>query len=169
VLAALALACLRLSAQTPTTATALVGATVIDGNGGPPIADAVVLLCREFPDDLVMTLRERRIICSMLASTITGPASQRHLTSTDEVLKKREETEKAAARGLRHEQTTASGARMTRIWAASVSRRGGRTRKTDSGRLHRDVVRGSPRRTSCQSTGAARRSGRSHLRDNCVF
>src|SRR4051794_2107825 len=43
-LAALALICVRLSAQAPAATTAIVGATVIDGNGGPPIADAVVLL-----------------------------------------------------------------------------------------------------------------------------
>ena len=38
-----ALVCLRLSAQTPPV-TAIVGGTVIDGNGGPPMADAVVLI-----------------------------------------------------------------------------------------------------------------------------
>ena len=39
-----ALICLRLSAQTAPVTTAIVGGTVIDGTGGPPIADAVVLL-----------------------------------------------------------------------------------------------------------------------------
>jgi imidazolonepropionase-like amidohydrolase len=39
-----ALLCLRLSAQTAPATTAIVGGTVIDGTGGPPIADAVVLL-----------------------------------------------------------------------------------------------------------------------------
>lgn len=42
--AAVALICLRLSAQTAPGTTAIVGGTVIDGTGGPPIADAVVLL-----------------------------------------------------------------------------------------------------------------------------
>jgi hypothetical protein len=40
----LALICVRLSAQTPAASTALVGATIVDGNGGPRIADAVVIL-----------------------------------------------------------------------------------------------------------------------------
>jgi imidazolonepropionase-like amidohydrolase len=74
----------------------------IDGIQHPELLDG-----RDVPDDLVATLRERRIICSMLASTITGPAWQRHLKAKDEALKKRDETEKAAARGLRHDKTTA--------------------------------------------------------------
>jgi imidazolonepropionase-like amidohydrolase len=74
----------------------------IDGIQHPELLDG-----REFPDDLIATLRERRVICSMLASTITGPAWQRHLKSKDEAQKKREEAEKAAARGLRHDKTTA--------------------------------------------------------------
>ena len=74
----------------------------IDGIQHPEILDG-----RALPDDLIATLRERRIICSMLTSTITGSAWQRHLKSKDEALKKRDETEKAAARGLRHEKTTA--------------------------------------------------------------
>jgi hypothetical protein len=43
-LALAALVCLRLSAQTAPATTAIVGGTVIDGTGGAPIADAVVLL-----------------------------------------------------------------------------------------------------------------------------
>src|SRR6185295_9815285 len=43
-LAAVASICLRLSAQTAPATTAIVGGTVIDGSGGPPLADAVVLL-----------------------------------------------------------------------------------------------------------------------------
>ena len=42
-LLAAGLICLRLSAQTAT-ATAIVGATLVDGNGAPAIADAVVVL-----------------------------------------------------------------------------------------------------------------------------
>ena len=34
---------------------------------------------RELPDDMVATIRDRRIICSMLVSTITGDAWQKHL------------------------------------------------------------------------------------------
>jgi imidazolonepropionase-like amidohydrolase len=74
----------------------------IDGIQHPELLDG-----REFPDDLIATLRDRRIVCSMLASTITGPAWQRHVKAKDEAAKKRDEAEKAAAKGLRHEKTTA--------------------------------------------------------------
>jgi imidazolonepropionase-like amidohydrolase len=73
----------------------------IDGIQHPEMLDG-----REIPDDLVAVIRERGIICSMLASTITGPAWQRHLKAKDEALKKRQEAEKEN-RGLSHEKTTA--------------------------------------------------------------
>ena len=38
---------------------------------------------REMPDDLVKLIRERNIICSMLVSTITGEAWERHLKSKE--------------------------------------------------------------------------------------
>jgi imidazolonepropionase-like amidohydrolase len=73
----------------------------IDGIQHPEMLDG-----RDVPADLVQTLRDRGIVCSMLASTIAGPAWQRHLKSRDEAEKKRAEAEKEG-RGLRHEKTTA--------------------------------------------------------------
>ena len=43
-IAGLVIAFARLSAQPPPARTAIVGATVIDGNGGAPIADAAVIV-----------------------------------------------------------------------------------------------------------------------------
>ena len=73
----------------------------VDGIQHPELLDG-----RELPDDLVASIRERGIVCSMLASTITGPAWQRHLKSRDEAAKKREEAEKNS-RGLQREKTSA--------------------------------------------------------------
>jgi imidazolonepropionase-like amidohydrolase len=73
----------------------------IDGIQHPEVLDG-----RDFPDDLIETIRERGIICSMLVSTITGPAWQKHLKTKEEAEKKRAETEKEN-RGLTHEKTTA--------------------------------------------------------------
>src|SRR5262245_33470496 len=73
----------------------------IDGIQHPEVLDG-----RELPDDLVQAIRERNIICSMLVSTITGPAWQRHVKAKDENDKKRAEAEKDK-RGLTHEKTTA--------------------------------------------------------------
>jgi imidazolonepropionase-like amidohydrolase len=73
----------------------------IDGIQHPEVLDG-----RDLPDDLVQTIRERNIICSMLVSTITGPAWQRHTKTKDENDKKRAEAEKDK-RGLSHEKTTA--------------------------------------------------------------
>jgi imidazolonepropionase-like amidohydrolase len=74
----------------------------IDGIQHPELLDG-----REFPDDLLATVRDRHIVCSMLASTITGPAWQRHLKSRDEATKKRDEAEKTAGRGMKHDKTSA--------------------------------------------------------------
>jgi imidazolonepropionase-like amidohydrolase len=73
----------------------------IDGIQHPEVLDG-----RDIPDDLMRTMRERGIICSMLAGTITGPAWKRHLKTRDEAEKKRAEAEKES-RGLKHEKTTA--------------------------------------------------------------
>jgi hypothetical protein len=73
----------------------------IDGIQHPELLDG-----RDLPPDLVSTILERGVICSMLASTITGPAWQRHLKAREEARKKREEAEKAA-RGARHDKTAA--------------------------------------------------------------
>ena len=43
-IAGLVIAFARLSAQPPPARTAIVGGTVIDGNGGAPIADAIVIV-----------------------------------------------------------------------------------------------------------------------------
>jgi imidazolonepropionase-like amidohydrolase len=89
-----------------THATSVEGLRVALAAGIGGIQHPELLDGREVPDDLVSLMRERGIICSMLASTITGPAWQRHLKARDEADKKREEAEKAM-RGLRHDKTTA--------------------------------------------------------------
>ena len=61
----------------------------IDGIQHPELLDG-----REMPDDLVAAIRDRGLYCSMLASTIAGPAWKRHLKTKDEVEKKRAEAEK---------------------------------------------------------------------------
>ena len=49
---------------------------------------------REMPDDLVSLIRERNIICSMLVSTITGEAWEKHLKAKAEAEKKQQEADK---------------------------------------------------------------------------
>ena len=73
----------------------------IDGIQHPEVLDG-----RDIPDDLVQTIRERGLICSMLTNTITGPAWQRHLKSKTEAEKKRAEAEKEH-RGPQREKTSA--------------------------------------------------------------
>src|SRR5260370_21439739 len=51
----------------------------IDGIQHPEVLDG-----REIPDDIVATIVERQLNCSMLASTIAGPAWKRHLQAQDE-------------------------------------------------------------------------------------
>ena len=51
---------------------------------------------RELPDDLVGLIVERKIICSMLANTITGGAWTKHFKDRDEAARKRTEAEKKA-------------------------------------------------------------------------
>jgi imidazolonepropionase-like amidohydrolase len=58
----------------------------IDGIQHPELLDG-----REMPDDLVKTIVDRGLNCSMLASTITGPAWKRHLKSKEEAEKKKAE------------------------------------------------------------------------------
>lgn len=77
-------------------------ASGIDGIQHPELLDG-----RDMPDDLVALIRDRHLICSMLVSTITGPAWERHLKSRKEAEQKRAEADKDAGRGLKHEQTTA--------------------------------------------------------------
>jgi imidazolonepropionase-like amidohydrolase len=52
---------------------------------------------REMPDALVRAIVERKIVCSMLANTITGDAWKKHLKDRDEALAKRAEAEKKSA------------------------------------------------------------------------
>ncbi len=73
----------------------------IDGIQHPELLDG-----RELPDDIVRTIRERGIVCSMLMSTITGPAWQRHLKAKADAEKKRKDAE-ADRRGLAHDKTMA--------------------------------------------------------------
>jgi imidazolonepropionase-like amidohydrolase len=53
-----------------------------------------VLGTRELPAQLVRVIVERKIICSMLVSTITGEAWTKHLKDAEEAAKKRTESEK---------------------------------------------------------------------------
>ncbi len=73
----------------------------IDGIQHPELLDG-----RDLPDDIINTITARGVICSMLMSTITGPAWQRHLKARDEALKKAAEAKKAAKQPVR-EPTTA--------------------------------------------------------------
>ena len=73
----------------------------IDGIQHPELLDG-----REIPDDIVSVVRDRGLTCSMLASTITGPAWKRHLKAKDEAEKKRLDAEKETPRPAR-EKTTA--------------------------------------------------------------
>jgi imidazolonepropionase-like amidohydrolase len=73
----------------------------IDGIQHPELLDG-----REMPDDLVKVIVDRGLNCSMLASTITGPAWTRHLKAKDETTKKRAEAAKDARTPAR-EKTSA--------------------------------------------------------------
>ena len=63
----------------------------IDGIQHPELLDG-----RAMPDDLVKTIVDRNLNCSMLASTMTGPAWKRHIKTKEEAQKKRAEAEKEA-------------------------------------------------------------------------
>jgi imidazolonepropionase-like amidohydrolase len=76
----------------------------IDGIQHPELLDG-----RAMPDDLVRIIVGRGLNCSMLASTITGPAWKRHLKDTAEVRRKRAEGKAEgdkAGRAASREQTT---------------------------------------------------------------
>jgi imidazolonepropionase-like amidohydrolase len=53
-----------------------------------------VLTPREMPDDLVALIRERHIVCSMLASTITGEPWTKHVKAMEDAKKKIAEADK---------------------------------------------------------------------------
>jgi imidazolonepropionase-like amidohydrolase len=73
----------------------------IDGIQHPELLDG-----HEMPDDMIATIRDRRLICSMLVSTITGPAWERHLKTKAEAEKKLADAAKDAKLPPR-EKTTA--------------------------------------------------------------
>jgi imidazolonepropionase-like amidohydrolase len=62
---------------------------------------------RELPAALVEAIVERRIVCSMLVSTVTGEAWAKHLKDRDEAVRKRTEAEKRAGSGPQREKTSA--------------------------------------------------------------
>jgi imidazolonepropionase-like amidohydrolase len=49
---------------------------------------------RELPDDVVAQIRDRRIVCSMLVSTMTGEVWQKHLTDRKQAEEKQSEADK---------------------------------------------------------------------------
>ena len=49
---------------------------------------------RDLPDDLIATIRDRKIICSMLASTIAGDVWQKHLKDRKQAEEKQAEADK---------------------------------------------------------------------------
>ncbi len=61
----------------------------IDGIQHPELLDG-----HDVPDDILASIRDRGLVCSMLVSTITGPAWQRHLKTKGENEKKRLEADK---------------------------------------------------------------------------
>lgn len=65
-----------------------------------------ILGMREMPESLVRAIVERKIVCSMLVSTMTGDAWKKHLKDSDEAAKKREEAEKKAG-GQQRAKTSA--------------------------------------------------------------
>jgi imidazolonepropionase-like amidohydrolase len=73
----------------------------IDGIQHPEVLDG-----RELPEDLLSSIRERGLVCSVLVSTITGPAWKRHLKTKEENEKKKSEAEKERPAPAR-EKTTA--------------------------------------------------------------
>jgi imidazolonepropionase-like amidohydrolase len=73
----------------------------IDGIQHPELLDG-----RAIPDDLVKTIVERGLNCSMLASTITGPAWKRHLKAKEEAQKKRADAEKDATTPTREKTSS---------------------------------------------------------------
>jgi imidazolonepropionase-like amidohydrolase len=62
---------------------------------------------RELPPPLVQAIVERKIICSMLVSTITGEAWAKHLKDVEEAAKKRAEAEKRSEGSAARAKTAA--------------------------------------------------------------
>lgn len=66
----------------------------IDGIQHPEVVDG-----KEFPEDLLRRIREKAIVCSMLVSTITGEAWEKHQKDRAEAEKKLADAEKQLAGG----------------------------------------------------------------------
>jgi imidazolonepropionase-like amidohydrolase len=71
-----------------------------------------VLDGRDYSDALVKQIMDRKIICSMLVNTITGPAWEKHLKDSEAAKRRIEEREKQAAdsglkRSIQREKTSA--------------------------------------------------------------
>ena len=105
----------------------------IDGIQHPELLDG-----REMPDDLVTAIRDRGLYCSMLASTITGPAWKRHLKTKDEVEKKRAEAEKEGRSPAREKTTAEQRKEAAEVGDGSRDAAEERT-EADSRRLPRDA------------------------------
>ena len=73
----------------------------IDGIQHPEMLDG-----RELPDDLVSAIVDHGLNCSVLASTISGPAWKRHLKTKDEAEKKKADAEKEAKTPAREKTTS---------------------------------------------------------------
>jgi imidazolonepropionase-like amidohydrolase len=84
----------RRNRSAETHSTSVEGLRVSIAAGIDAIQHPEVLDGRELPDDIVATIRDRGLICSMLANTIAGPAWKKHLKTKDEAEKKRLEAEK---------------------------------------------------------------------------
>jgi imidazolonepropionase-like amidohydrolase len=88
-----------------------------------------VLDGRDYSDALVKQIVDRKIICSMLVNTITGPAWEKHLKDSEAAKRRIEEREKQAAdwglkRSIQREKTSAEMRReQQELGAGTASRR----------------------------------------------
>jgi imidazolonepropionase-like amidohydrolase len=74
-----------------------------------------ILGTRELPAPLVQAIVERKIVCSMLVSTITGEAWTKHLKDTGEAAKKRAEAEARTEGGESDRAKTAAEQRQRQV------------------------------------------------------
>ncbi len=82
---------------------------------------------RELPDDLVKTIHDRNVICSMLVSTITGEAWSKHVKTKEAAEKKLAEDEK---KSLVHPRTTTEERRRAKALETDFE-----TRRTNARKL----------------------------------
>jgi imidazolonepropionase-like amidohydrolase len=90
----------------------------IDGIQHPELFDG-----RDLPPDVIQAIRDRGLICSMLASTIGGPAWRRHLKTKDEVEKKRAAADKETPAPTRDKTTAERRKEAADVGADLESRR----------------------------------------------